>query len=96
MTAPSNISPIHSGNERALMLAISSQVARNKAVPPHPTHSASGRWAVITFASLGALLQSVVDLPLVLLLQQIIELLGFRIRLLFQDGLVGLQHAFYR
>ena len=75
MTAPNNISPIHSVNEKALMLAISSQLARNKAVPPHPTHSASARWAAIRFASLGALLQCVVELPLALLLQQIVELL---------------------
>ena len=90
MTAPSNISPIHSGNERALMLAISSQVPRNRAVPPHPTHSASGRWAVITFASLGALLQCVVELPLALLLQKIVKRFCLRVRLLFQDCLVGL------
>jgi hypothetical protein len=46
-------------------------------------------WAAIRFASLWALLQCDVELPLALLLPQIVELLGFRVRLLFQDCLVG-------
>jgi hypothetical protein len=54
-------------------------------------HSAalSENFTPLTPAS-RALLQSVLELPLALLFQQVIELLGFRVRLLFQDCLVGL------
>jgi len=52
MTAPNDISPIHSRNEKALMLAIISQLARNRTVPPHPTHSAFDRWANIDLSTI--------------------------------------------
>jgi hypothetical protein len=34
MTAPNDISPIHNGNEKALMRQIMSQLAMNRTVPP--------------------------------------------------------------
>src|SRR5216684_5496302 len=42
----------------------------------------------------GALFQRVLELPLALLLQQVIEGFGLRVRFLLQYRLVGLQHAF--
>lgn len=69
--------------------------------PQEISSSASANIVVITArcfvasAGSGALLHGVVELALALLLQQIVESLGFHVRLLFQDGLVGLQHAIH-
>lgn len=72
-------------------------------LPRHPDQrSRDARQPVRDFRELHAgysvswaLLQSVVELSLALLFQQVVELLGLRVWLLLQDCLVGLQSTFH-